>query len=92
MKWPKQIRTYCPYCNAHTLHKVVVVKKGQRGSLSAGQRRFERVMKGYRGFPRPKANPVKQTKKVDIRLKCTQCGKMHTKTRTFRTKKFEFKR
>lgn len=92
MKFPAQIRTHCPKCRAHTEHKVTVVKKHERGSLSAGQRRFLKVMKGYRGFPRPKAEVVKQTKRIDLRLKCGQCKKMHTKTRTFRTKKFELKR
>mgnify|MGYP000038165982 CR=1 FL=1 len=92
MQFPKEIKSYCPKCRTHTLHRVVVVKRRERGSLSAGQRRFKRVMKGYRGFPRPKAKVVKQTKRIDIRLKCTQCGKMHTKTRTFRIKKFEIKR
>ena len=92
MKFPAQIRTHCPSCKKHTDHKVSVVKKHERGTLSGGQRRFLGVMKGYRGFPRPKVNPVKQTKRIDMRLKCSQCKKMHTKTRTFRAKKFELKR
>ncbi len=92
MRFPKEIKAYCPYCHTHTTQKVVVVKKHERGTLSAGQRRFLKVMKGYRGFPRPKAEVVKQTKRIDIRLKCSKCGKMHTKTRTFRVKKFEIKR
>ncbi len=89
MKFPKEIRTYCPYCNTHTVHKVIIVKKHERGALSAGQRRFERTIKGYGGFPKPKAKVIKQTKRWDIRLKCTQCGKIHTKTKTFRAKKLE---
>ncbi|MBR9680032.1 MAG: 50S ribosomal protein L44e [Candidatus Altiarchaeota archaeon] len=92
MKLPKEIKTHCPFCRKHTLQKLVVVKKRERGVLSGGQRRFLRVMKGYRGFPRPKAEVVKQTKRIDIRLKCPDCNKMHTKRRTFRTKKFEIKR
>lgn len=92
MKFPSKIRTHCPHCNAHTEQKVVVVKRRPRGTLSAGQRRFRRVVKGYRGYPRPKVTPVKQTKKVDIRLECGECGKKHTKRRTFRAKKFELKR
>ncbi|NJE79630.1 50S ribosomal protein L33, partial [Thermococcus sp. GR4] len=27
MKYPKQIRTYCPFCKKHTIHKVEKVKK-----------------------------------------------------------------
>lgn len=60
--------------------------------MSAGQRRFVRIMKGYRGFPRPNAKVVKQTKHIDIRLKCSQCNKMHTKTRSLIARKFELKR
>ncbi|MBR9689813.1 MAG: 50S ribosomal protein L44e [Candidatus Altiarchaeota archaeon] len=92
MKFPAQINTHCPHCRAHSVHKVSVVKKRERGTLSGGQRRFLGVMKGYRGFPRPKAEVIKQTKRIDIRLKCDKCKKMHTKTRTFRIKKFELNR
>ncbi len=92
MKFPAQIRTYCPSCKAHAEHKVQVVKKRERGTLKAGQRRFLKVMAGYRGFPRPNAKVVKQTKRVDMRLECKTCKKKHTKTRTFRAKKFEIKR
>lgn len=92
MKLPKEIKTHCPFCNAHRVHKVRVVKKKKRGALSGGQRRYLRVIKGYRGFPRPSAKVVKRTKKVDLRLECKECGKQHVKRRTFRTQKFELKR
>ncbi|MBR9681131.1 MAG: 50S ribosomal protein L44e [Candidatus Altiarchaeota archaeon] len=92
MKFPAQLRTICPHCRVHTTQKLSVVKKRERGTLSGGQRRYLSVVSGYRGFPRPKVTPVKQTKKVDMRLKCPQCKKMHVKTRTFRVKKFELKR
>jgi large subunit ribosomal protein L44e len=46
-------------------------------------------MKGYHGFPRPQpSGDGKPTKKVDLRLVCKVCGKMHTKV-GFRAKKFE---
>ncbi|MEM5797963.1 MAG: 50S ribosomal protein L44e [Candidatus Aenigmatarchaeota archaeon] len=92
MKFPKTIRTLCPYCKKHTEHKVSVVKKRARGSghpMSLAQRRFERKIKGYGSFPRP--NPKgegKTTKKVDIRLECQECKKKHTK-KGFRARKFE---
>ncbi|MBR9681937.1 MAG: 50S ribosomal protein L44e, partial [Candidatus Altiarchaeota archaeon] len=76
----------------HKKHKILVVKRKERGALSEGQRRYLRVIKGYRGFPRPSAKVVKQTKKVDIRLECAKCKKKHVKRRTFRTKKFELVR
>jgi len=92
VKMPKEIKTVCPFCKTHSLQKVSVVKRKERGTLKAGQRRYLKIVKGYRGFPRPSADAVKQTKKVDIRLECKECGKKHVKTRTTRAKKFELKR
>jgi large subunit ribosomal protein L44e len=92
MKFPKIIRTYCPKCRKHQEHKVRVIKKRARSSAhpaSQSQKRFLRKMKGYGSFPRP--NPKgegKATKKVDLRLECTVCGKQHTKI-GWRAKKFE---
>ena len=91
MKFPKKIRTYCPYCKKHTIHKVEKVKKRQRSELKAGQRRFRRITKGYRGFPRPKPEGrEKPVRKLDLRYRCTECGKAHIKGEGFRVKKFEF--
>jgi len=92
MKFPKNINTYCPYCRKHTAHTVKLQKKKPRGSAhpqSKSQLRFLRKLKGYGSFPRP--NPKgegKATKKVDLRLTCSECKKMHTK-KGFRIKKFE---
>ena len=93
MKIPRQVRIYCPFCKKHTLHKVEIAKKGKRRSLAEGQRRFKRKLKGYRGFPRP--NPKgkgKEIKKLDLRYKCSECGKTHLKGKGFRIKKVEFKK
>jgi len=92
MKYPKNVNTYCPTCKKHTGHIVSLNKRRGRGSAhptSEAQRRFKAKLKGYGSFPRP--NPKgegKPTKKIDLRLKCTQCSKMHTK-KGFRVKKFE---
>jgi len=92
MKFPKTIKTFCPHCRKHTKHTVKVQKKRARSSAhprSKAQLRFLRKMKGYGSFPRP--NPKgegKATKKLDLRLICTECKKMHTK-KGFRVKKFE---
>ena len=92
MKYPKTVRTLCPHCKRHTEHKVKVVKKKARSKahpMSQSVKRFKRKLKGYGSFPRP--NPKgegKPTKKVDIRLECKECKKMHTK-KGFRAKKFE---
>jgi len=92
MKYPKTVRRLCPHCKKHTEHKVKQVKKKGRSKahpMSQSVKRFDRKMKGYGSFPRP--NPKgegKPTKKVDLRMECTECKKKHTKT-GFRVKKFE---
>lgn len=90
MKFPKEIRTYCPHCNKHTMHIVELAKKKTRGSMKQGQRRFLRKMKGYGSFPRenPKGRE-KSTRKLDVRYKCTVCGKKQTIGKGWRAKKFE---
>lgn len=72
------------------MHTVETVRKKPRSKLSQGQRRFLRKMKGYGSFP--KENPKgreKPTKKVDLRYKCSVCGKKHTKGEGWRVKKLE---
>lgn len=92
MKMPKTIKTYCPKCKKHQEHTVKQVKKRARSSahpMSQSVNRFERKTKGYRGFPRPKPKGEgKPTKKLDLRMVCKVCKKMHTK-KGFRIKKFE---
>lgn len=92
MKYPKTVRTLCPSCKKHTEHTVKLASKKGRSkahTMSQSVKRFQRKMEGYGSFPRP--NPRgegKPTKKVDLRLKCKECGKTHTK-KGFRVKKFE---
>ncbi len=90
---PKQQRKYCPYCRKHTLHTVEEAKRRQRRTLSKGQRRFLRKMKGYGSFP--KENPKgreKPTRKQDLRYKCSECKKKHSIGLGFRVKKLEFEK
>jgi|YelNatPaOPRAMG01_1025707.scaffolds.fasta_scaffold19561_5 large subunit ribosomal protein L44e len=89
MKFPKTIRTYCPYCKKHTEHKVELAKKKPRRTLAIGQRRFLRKMKGYGSFPKenPK-NREKSTRRVNIKLTCLECKKSHF-IEGWRAKKFE---
>ncbi|RLF48349.1 MAG: 50S ribosomal protein L44e [Thermoplasmata archaeon] len=88
MKMPRVVKTYCPHCGRHTEHEVERVKKKQASELSWGQRRFRRVMAGYRGFPRPKPEGrEKPTKKVALRLRCKVCKKC-VQPEGFRVKKF----
>jgi len=92
MKFPKEVRIYCPKCKRHTLHTVEISKKKPRRTLAHGQRRFLRKMKGYGSFP--KENPKgreKSVKKVDLKFKCKECGTKHAHGKGFRIKKLEFK-
>lgn len=88
MKWPRQVKGYCPSCKSHQLLEVEKVKKRKASELKWGQRRFRRVTSGYGGFPRPKPDREKPTKRVALRFKCTKCKKM-TSRPCFRSKKFE---
>jgi large subunit ribosomal protein L44e len=95
MKIPSEIVKYCPYCRRYTVHKVKTVSKGKTRTLSEGQRRFKRrVIKGYGAFCRPKQNVssrygVKISKKVNLLLVCTECGKAHNWVLNLRAKKWE---
>jgi large subunit ribosomal protein L44e len=92
MKFPKIVNTYCPTCKKHTEHTIKQSKRKGRSTAhpqSQSQRRFDRKMKGYGSFPRPKpTGEGKPTKKVDLRFKCKDCGKAHTR-KGFRARKFE---
>jgi large subunit ribosomal protein L44e len=89
MKFPKELNIYCPYCNKHTPHTVEVSKRRPRGKMTHGNRIFQRKLKGYTSFPREKPDYEKSTKRVDLRFKCTVCGKKTVHGRGWRVKKFE---
>ena len=89
MKMPRRIKTYCPHCKGHREIEVERVKKRKASEMKQGQRRFRRVTRGYRGFPRPKPEGrEKPTKRIALRYRCTQCKKAHQRP-AFRAKKFE---
>ena len=89
VKRPRQVMRYSPSAGKHTLHTVERVKKRRASELRWGQRRFRRVMAGYRGFPRPKPDGrEKPTKRVNILYRCTETGKAHYAP-CKRAKKFE---
>jgi large subunit ribosomal protein L44e len=90
---PKKQKRYCPFCKKHTEHTIEEAKRRQRRKMSKSQRRFLRKLKGYGSFP--KENPKgreKPTRKLDLRYKCTACGKKHIVGTGFRIKKFEMKK
>lgn len=89
VKMPRQVKRYSPSAGKHTLHTVERVKKKRASELRWGQRRFRKVMAGYRGFPRPKPDGrEKPTKRVNILFRCTETGKAHYAP-CKRAKKFE---
>jgi large subunit ribosomal protein L44e len=93
MKFPQKVSTFCPTCKKHTLSTVEITKKKPRGELTHGERIFNRKMKGYGSFPRenPKGRE-KSTRNLDLRFKCSVCGKKHMHGVGFRVKKFEIVR
>ena len=93
MKFPKKIRTLCPYCKKHTEHTVKLNKQKGRGKahpMAQSRRRQLELKAGYGGHGKYSKPAVKKkpTQKVDLRLICSVCKKMHTK-KGFRAKKFE---
>ncbi len=95
MKIPKKVNRYCPYCKKKTEHKVTNEKSGgRRGVLGKGRRKKYKMEHGYGGFPYP--NPqkstrwgIKQSKKTNLRYKCTVCGKISVQKSGVRAKKVE---
>ncbi|MEF8879578.1 MAG: 50S ribosomal protein L44e [Candidatus Thermoplasmatota archaeon] len=78
MQKPRRIKRYCPFCKKHTVHDVSKVKKRKASELKQGQRRFRRVMKGYRGFPRPKPEGREKTsRRAYLKYTCSECKKSH---------------
>lgn len=75
MRFPREIRTYCPRCRAHTPHQVLPYRPGKRRSLAAGQRRYLAKLKGYGSKRKPEQKRfAKTTKKQLVKLKCRVCG------------------
>ena len=93
MKFPKKIMALCPFCRKHSEHKVKLASKKTRGTAhpnSQANKSKDRNKRGFGGhgkYSKP-AVSKKPTQKVDLRLKCDECGKSHTK-KGFRVKKFE---
>ncbi len=86
---PRKLKRYCPKCKKHTTHDVERIKKRRASELKRGQRRFRRVMRGYRGFPRPKPEGREKTsKRIALKYVCEQCKKAHQPP-SQRAKKFE---
>ncbi|HDI46305.1 MAG TPA: 50S ribosomal protein L44e [Candidatus Methanomethylia archaeon] len=75
MKYPKEIRTYCPRCRRHTVHTVTLYKKGRERALAEGARRYARKKKGYGSSRKPvQKRFAKTTKRLAVKIKCKECG------------------
>jgi large subunit ribosomal protein L44e len=75
MKMVKEMNTYCPKDNKHTVHTVSIYKAGKQRATAVGARRHEEDIHGYGGQKFPKlVRTAKTTKKVVLRLKCKECG------------------
>lgn len=92
MKYPKEVRTYCPFCKKHTKHKAKGASKGRARSMAKGNRRHDRKLKGYGGKRAGEKTVKKQGKRQKVILKCSDCGKSQERVIGGRTtKKIEFK-
>lgn len=87
MKHPKEVRTFCPTCNAHQPHKVRLVSKGRARSMAVGNRKHERSLHGHGGKRAGEKTVKKQGKRQKIILECQVCKKKHERVVAGRTKK-----
>ncbi|MFW9855439.1 MAG: 50S ribosomal protein L44e [Candidatus Thorarchaeota archaeon] len=93
------MRTFCPYCNKHTVQTVKIEKSKQRGGgMSRGSRSMVRWTSRIGNHGRYSRRPIasrnmtsKTTKKVDLRLTCPECGKRWIRSRP-RAKRTELQR
>ena len=93
MKIAKEISTYCPKCNLHTIHVVMMPSKGRQRGLGKATRRHNRAIKGYVGSVELKIHPKKLGKKQKILLECKKCKTRVERVVGMRTKKkIEIKR
>ncbi|MFH2106377.1 MAG: 50S ribosomal protein L44e [Candidatus Micrarchaeota archaeon] len=75
MKFPKQVNTYCPYCNSHQIHKVKVASKGAPRTMAKGNRAHQRSLEGHGGKRAGEKTVKKQGKRQKLMLTCNQCKK-----------------
>ncbi|MEK6982159.1 MAG: 50S ribosomal protein L44e [Candidatus Micrarchaeota archaeon] len=92
MKFPKEVRVYCPSCKKHGAHKVKVLSKGKARTMSAGTLAHDRSLSGHGGKRAGKKTVKKQGKTQRVMLECLSCKKKHEKIIKGRTvKKLELK-
>lgn len=87
MKYPKEIRAYCPNCKAHTDHKVKMASKGKARPMAMGNRKHERKLTGHGGKRAGEKSVKKQGKRQKIIIECSTCKKKQERVIGTRTKK-----
>ena len=87
MKFPKETRTYCPFCKSHQVHKVRLASKGRARTLAAGNRAHERSLLGHGGKRAGEKTVKKQGKRQKLVLECNTCKKKQERIVGSRTKK-----
>ncbi|MEM4633898.1 MAG: hypothetical protein QW275_01965 [Candidatus Anstonellaceae archaeon] len=87
MKYPKEVRAYCPKCKSHTEQKVRLASKGKARSLAVGNRKHERKLRGHGGKRAGEKSVKKQGKRQKIILECPNCKKKQERVIGTRTKK-----
>jgi large subunit ribosomal protein L44e len=70
---PKEIMTYCPKCNKHTMHTITVWSRKPVRGQNVATRRHNRAIKGYVGSVEPKIKIKKLGKHQKALLKCKVC-------------------
>jgi large subunit ribosomal protein L44e len=89
MKMPAKFKTYCPFCRNHQLHEVEKVKRGKVRHFNwIDRQKGRRSTVGNMGKFSKVPGGDKPTKKINVRYRCTVCGKAHLRE-GFRISKFE---
>ena len=102
MKLPKQTKRYCMHCHKHTIHKILVIKGKDRGSLKKGS--IARAKKRGRGqgygnlgkwgskpaISQFKMTGAKTSKKTNLKFTCDICKKSSLQRFGIRAKKIVF--
>ncbi len=87
MEIAKEITTYCPKCNKHTVHTVKMPSKGPQRSMSKATRRHNRAIKGYVGSVEPQIHTKKLGKRQVVLLTCKECKFVVNRTFGHRSRK-----
>ncbi|VVB99491.1 50S ribosomal protein L44e [uncultured archaeon] len=87
MKYPKEIRAYCPNCRKHTDNKVKMASKGKARPMAIGNRKHDRSLFGHGGKRAGEKTVKKQGKRQKIIIECQVCKKKQERIIGTRTKK-----